>query len=304
LLIGSGTTLSLFSVGRIDLSREGHDLHLQKTRLSWVIAGSASSQISSNPATCYMTSLEKQLVKFWEIEEVAVDKPKLEEEIQCKTHFLKNVSRDEGGRYIVHLPFRKTSNNLGETRSFALKRLLSLERKLNANESLKSEYSRIIEEYINLKYVSLINDTGDYGYYMPHHAVLKESSNTTKTRIVFDASAKSSNGLSLNDMLMVGPTIQPKLFEHLVRFRTYNYVLSADIEKMYCQIVLHKDDRCFQRILWRVNGKIETFQLNTLTFGVSSSPFLAIRVIQKLADVMRIHEPRKSLKHIYMLTTC
>jgi len=66
---------------------------------------------------------------------------------------------------------------------------------------------------------------------MPHHAVFKESNNTTKIRIVFDASAKASNGVSLNDILMVGPTIQDKLFSHLIRFRTYKYVITADIEK-------------------------------------------------------------------------
>jgi hypothetical protein len=53
---------------------------------------------------------------------------------------------------------------------------------------------------------------------------------------------------------------------------------------MYCQVLVHEDNRRFQKLLWRINGKIETLQINVLTFGVSSSPFLAIRTIQKLAD--------------------
>lgn len=136
-----------------------------------------------------------------------------------------------------------------------------------------------------------------------HHTVIKESSNTTKLRIVFDVSAKTSNSVSLNDVLMVGPTIQAKLFAHLVRFRTYNYVLTTNIQKMYCQVLVHEKDRQFQKILWRINGKIETFQLNTLTFGVSSSSFLAIRTIQKLADDERHNHPiaAKILKaHLYV----
>ena len=68
--------------------------------------------------------------------------------------------------------------------------------------------------------------------------------------MVFDDSVKTRNGLSLNDVLMNGPTIQDKLFEHLLRFRTYVYVLIADIEKMYRQIVIHPDDHKFQRIFW------------------------------------------------------
>ncbi|XP_070527734.1 uncharacterized protein [Cardiocondyla obscurior] len=119
---------------------------------------------------------------------------------------------------------------------------------------------------------------------MLHHAVAKETSHTTKVRVVFDASAKTDNGLSINNLLMVGPTIQEKLFSHLIRFRTYVYVISSDIEKMYRQVVLDKKDRRFQRILWRENEEVKTFHLNTLTFEVSSSPFFVIRTMHKLAD--------------------
>lgn len=49
-------------------------------------------------------------------------------------------------------------------------------------------------------------------YFIPHHAVLKASSSTTKLRVVFDASRKSSSGSSLNDILMIGPTIQDDFF--------------------------------------------------------------------------------------------
>ncbi|CAB0033882.1 unnamed protein product [Trichogramma brassicae] len=41
---------------------------------------------------------------------------------------------------------------------------------------------------------------------------------------------------------MTGPTIQAKLFEHLIRFRTYKYAITADIAQMYRQILIHPDD--------------------------------------------------------------
>ena len=59
-------------------------------------------------------------------------------------------------------------------------------------------------------------------FYLPHHAVIKLSSSTTQTRVVFDASAKSSSGISLNDTLMVGPTIQDDLFSIMIRSRKYH----------------------------------------------------------------------------------
>jgi len=67
--------------------------------------------------------------------------------------------------------------------------------------------------------------------YLPHHGVSKETSSTTKLRVVFDASTKSSTGISLNDMLMVGPTLQDSLICILIRFRFYNIALIGDLEK-------------------------------------------------------------------------
>ena len=65
------------------------------------------------------------------------------------------------------------------------------------------------------------------GFYLAHHAVFKETSSTTKLRVVFDGSVKSTSGNSLNDILMTGPTIQDDLFTLLIRFRTHNYVITA-----------------------------------------------------------------------------
>ncbi|XP_017796984.1 PREDICTED: uncharacterized protein LOC108578211 [Habropoda laboriosa] len=130
------------------------------------------------------------------------------------------------------------------------------------------------------------------GFYLPHHAVMKPTSTTTKVRVVFDGSAKSSSGLSLNDALLTGPTIQDDLFTLLARFRTHAYVLTGDLEKMYRQFLVKREDRRYQRILWRDDsGKIKTYELKTVTFGLSSAPFLAVRSIQQLADDERANAP-------------
>lgn len=50
LLIGSDATLSMFSIGQINLSHEGHDMYLQKTRLGWVVAGDTSTQNTTETA--------------------------------------------------------------------------------------------------------------------------------------------------------------------------------------------------------------------------------------------------------------
>lgn len=102
LLIGSGITVSLFSIGQINLSLKGHDLYLRKTRLGWVIAGGVAAQ-NTVKTECYLFTLENQLDRFWNIEEIAKEKPKSKEKIECETQFLNNVRHDDTGRYIVRL---------------------------------------------------------------------------------------------------------------------------------------------------------------------------------------------------------
>jgi len=63
-------------------------------------------------------------------------------------------------------------------------------------------------------------------FYMPHRGVLTETSSTTKLRVVFNGSEKSSIGISLNDILMTGPKVQDDLFEIVQRFRLHRIVMS------------------------------------------------------------------------------
>ncbi|XP_066585556.1 uncharacterized protein [Prorops nasuta] len=241
--------------------------------------------------------------RFWEVEEVATVKQRTEEESECEKHFVNTVGRDKHGRYIVRLPFRKDAIKFSGSRDVALRRFKALERRFANNETFEKAYKKVFDEYLELGHMSVIKNNDDTGYYMPHHPVYKESSNTTKLRIVFDASAKDMNGQSLNDLLMVGPTIQDRLISHLMRFRMYKYIITADIEKMYRQVLVHENDRKYQQVLWRHNGNIQTFCLNTLTFGVSSSAFLAIRAINRLAEDEGEQFPRAAeiLKtHLYV----
>lgn len=69
-------------------------------------------------------------------------------------------------------------------------------------------------------------------YYIPHYAVVKRDGDTSKLRAVFDESAKSSSGVSLNDILCVGPKLQNDISELLLTFRLCKYIFIADIVKM------------------------------------------------------------------------
>ncbi len=114
------------------------------------------------------------------------------------------------------------------------------------------------------------------------HAVYKDSSSTTKIRAVFDASAKSATGVSLNDNLLndnllVGPTIHPPLIDVLLRFRLYPVALTADISKMYRAIELTPTDKDLHRFVWRSHPEkpLKDYRMTRVTFGVSASSFAA-----------------------------
>ena len=117
------------------------------------------------------------------------------------------------------------------------------------------------------------------------HVVYKDSSTTTKTRAVFDASAKSSSGVSLNDTLLVGPTVHPPLLDVLLHFRTYRIALTADVSKMYRAIELTKSDRDFHRFVWRSGPQdvVKDFRMTRATFGVSASCFAASMAVRQNA---------------------
>ena len=85
--------------------------------------------------------------------------------------------------------------------------------------------------------------------YMPMHAVWKDSSTTTKLRVVFDASAKRTSGSSLNDQFLVGPTVHPPLIDFLLRFWPFKVAMTTNVSKMYREVVIHEDQRYLDRFL-------------------------------------------------------
>lgn len=166
-----------------------------------------------------------------------------------------------------------------------------MERRFRRESSLREEYVKFLRDYESLNHMTYVNenevDIPGKMCYLPHHCVRNENSQTTKLRVVFDASSKTTSNISLNEVLLKGPTIQDELIYILVRFRTHNFVLSADIKKMYRQISIVDNHRDFQRILWRENevDPIKVFRLNTVTYGTVPASYLATACLKKLSEI-------------------
>jgi len=94
---------------------------------------------------------------------------------------------------------------------------------------------------------------------------------------VLDASATSSSGLSLNNELKCGPTVQEDVFGILTRFRKHQYIVTSDVENMFRQVRVLEDDWNLQRIFLRQNPKekLRTYQLTTVTYWITPASFLA-----------------------------
>lgn len=307
ILIGAELHYQLLQNGQISLHPKLPIL--QRTFFGWIVSGKSATETISNHSS-YLSAisttsphtddqLADRLKEFWELEHYP-NKRMLhtKEELLCEQHFLNNYRRDSEGRFIVQLPFKQVPNCLGDSFEMAKRRFFGLERRIHKDPKILKLYSQFMDEYLTLKHMRPVelNELPEPNYFLPHHAVLKPDSSTTKLRVVFDASAKSTTNYSLNDILMVGPTVQDDLFSVIVRFRIHVYVITADITKMYRQIQIAANDQRFQNIIWRNNpgSPLQIFQLSTVTYGTASAPFLATKCLQQLATEEEHEFPRAS----------
>ena len=269
-------------------------LYCINTVFGWVVGGRCDS--STQAVTAHIccrasvdTTTNNLLEAFWKSEEPPSDSNRLSpEEETAVTYFKDTVIREPDGRYQVSLPKRESAPPLGHSRSQAIKRYEQNERSLKRRGRWQ-EFKTAVEEYSALGHAELVpasdlDKDESQTFYMPMHGVVKEASTSTRLRVVFDASAKTSTGHSLNDTLLPGPTLYPLLTNILIRFRQSAIGMSSDISKMFREVSLHPNDRDLHRYVMKdESGQIQDWRMTRVTFGVTSSPFLATQVLRQLA---------------------
>ncbi|XP_055374926.1 uncharacterized protein LOC129607776 [Condylostylus longicornis] len=280
---------------------------LQKTVFGWMILGKVTQQNQTNNFVGITNiQLNEQLNKFWEIEKIPEKRIMNASEKRCEEYFKNTVYREESGRFVVSLPITSSDSLLGNSKNIAMRRFLNLEGKLSKNVNLRNEYIQFMREYAELKHMEEVkeNEIPDIHYFMPHHGIIKPSSSTTKLRVVFDASCKTTSNLSLNDIIMKGAKVQHDLFDILLRFRKHKYVFTADIKQMYRQIKVVPEDQHLQLILWRENPQenIKYYRLTTVTYGTRTAPYLATRCLKQLSEdeAVKYPEGAKAMNDFYV----
>lgn len=273
---------------RTGLIKSEKTLIAQNTEFGWIVSGAINRPSASYRVVNLVSNIEisDKLNKFFAHDEFNNEDGETltEEEAFCESHFEQTHMRDQSGRYIVTIPFKKGVEipDLGNSRRGAVASLFSMERRFRKDPQLKLMYSQFINEYLKAGHMRRAPTFDNNVHYMPHHHIFKEST-TTKLRVVFNGSRKTANGKCLNDFLAQGPMDQNDLTSILIRWRTHRIAFTADIE--YRQIKINDSQTHLQRVVWREseNDPIQEYELTTVTYGTANAPYLSIRVLKQLA---------------------
>ena len=170
--------------------------------------------------------------------------------------------------------------------ALARRRLELLKRRLLKDDELRAKYSAVMRDHLAKGYVSRHMGDREVGsWYLPHHPVLNPNK-PGKVRIVFDCAAQYM-GHSLNTELLSGPVLTNDLTGVLLRFRKYPVALCADIQEMFLQVEVPKNDRKTLSFLWwcdeEFRSKPSIHNMNIHPFGTTSSPFCATSALRRAA---------------------
>ena len=279
-----------------------HEPVAVKTTLGWVLSGplkgekfDSSPQCSVNLLPCEPSAkgIEEQVNKLWDLDSLGIrPKDNVHEALLDDIVFT-------GERYSVSLPWKEGHGHLPLNYNNCVARLKSQIRKLKQDPKILHEYDRIISEQLQTGIISKVSKMEDAERvsYLPHSAVVRENAETTKVRVVYDASCKDKNtGTSLNDCLHVGPSLTPLIFDILLRFRDARVALVGDIAKAFLNIEVNAKDRDCLRFLWlndisAEKPEIIVLKFNSVVFGVNSSPFILNAVLRHHLSTFQESDP-------------
>ncbi|XP_064476598.1 uncharacterized protein LOC135390698 [Ornithodoros turicata] len=260
-LIGADNYWAMVTGG---LKRLDKTLVAVETIFGWTVQGPTTTDSSATRSSTGVMrvavtgavnrEISAQLRAFWELEHMGIkeEQTTVTNENEIINQFEDTV-KVENGRYQVSFPWNEKVARLRDNKDIAMKRLGSLTKRLLRDEQIMKEYDTGIREYMENGFAEEAPETAIASpnpvYYMRHQSVVRCDSQTTKLRIVFDASSSAPGCLSLNDTFSAGPNLNPSLID-LLKFWIHQIAVLADIEKAFLQVSLSEEDSDALRFLW------------------------------------------------------
>ena len=210
----------------------------------------------------------------------------------------KSVVYDEKLRVTVaKLPFIDTVDVKLADNYFVAKKILEgqvrqAHRRAGAIEQIEASHNKLRDRGFVIPMNELPPDlkyeAEQAGYYIPWRTVQSDSL-STPTRMVFDASSKTSTGNSLNCLLAKGRNMLADMINLLVKFRFGSAAFCADVSMAYNGVKLHHKHLKYQKYLWidglAVGGAIVIMVVLTLIYGVRPAGNLTMTAFKMTAEV-------------------
>ena len=193
--------------------------------------------------------------------------------------FKEQLRQSEDGWYETGLFWKPEAGELPSNERGSRARLTKLVQRLSKKPDLLRQYHEIIKEQERQGIIEKApEESNERKFYIPHKPVIKKSAETTKVRVVFDASAKETDDApSLNDLLETGPALQNLLWDILIRNRFKPVALSADLRQAFLQVRIRESDRDVLQFHWideQDPSKVVVYRFTRAPFGLNQSPFL------------------------------
>ena len=281
---------------RKDIVCLSDELMAQRSAIGWVVSGGVPSVKQRKKDTpmshqlfCQADPHSPDPNMLWNLDLIGIQDTECDTKDHSLDRFKEQIVK-VGDRYSVGLPWKEnTKERLVNNRQSAMRRLNSLSARLKRDPDLKEKYDQYFFDMLKdgiIEEVQIGDSDENPVFYLPHHPVIKESSLSTKVRPVFDASCKGYNKISLNDCMNAGPNYLPDLPALLIRFRRWQYALTADIQKAFLQVEVQEPDRDVHRFLWDVNDQIKDMRFTRVPFGNKGSPFLLMATVKHHLSLM------------------
>ncbi|GFX27796.1 DUF1758 domain-containing protein [Trichonephila clavipes] len=178
------------------------------------------------------SQLNENLTQFWKLESMGIsdtEKNRLDSDNDYISSFENNL-KFNNGMYETKLFWEDKPSDLENNWAIAKRRFGNLSLKMQDNNWLYNEYKNIVKDKIKENIVEECSSHFETNfYYMPHSAVVRKDKETTKVRMVFDASSKVRDYKCLNECLYAGPPLNPRIIDVLLRFREYEHAFCSDI---------------------------------------------------------------------------